>query len=285
MRKFKYLLSSLMSLAFLGCSKPKGYDFLVYYGEPPKSMEVLDKYDILILEGEYKWSLPDHLKPKSFGYISVGELSSYRPFYSRFSGADWIVEANPDWPKSYRVDFRSEEWQSFLLNEWIPSLVEKGFGGLFFDTAETPLYLEDMWPTKYAGNQEALENFTAKVRKRYPKLKIIINNSLATVEVMGDKVDYLLLESLNASFDFEKETYKKSDSTWRAGRISRIQEIQKMHPHVQILSLDYPGKNQELFDYSCEANSKLGFKSFMGHVGLNTLPGEPLSETSDKKEK
>ena len=70
MKKFNYIVSSLLSLGFLGCSKPKGQDFLVYYGEPPKSIEVLDKYDLLILEGEYDWKLPEHLKPKSYGYIS-----------------------------------------------------------------------------------------------------------------------------------------------------------------------------------------------------------------------
>ena len=83
---------------------------------------------------------PDSLAPEFLikssnilfiGYLSVGEVESYRWYWQTVKGKPWILDHNPHWPGSRYVDVRAQEWQELLLSREIPRILEKGYQGVF----------------------------------------------------------------------------------------------------------------------------------------------------------
>ena len=48
-----------------------------------------------------------------------------------------LGERNPNWPESRYVTLKGGEWEKILLKELIPSVVSKGYRGVFLDTADS----------------------------------------------------------------------------------------------------------------------------------------------------
>ena len=69
-----------------------------------------------------------------YGYINIGAIEEYRPYYGRFKGATLAVYEN--WPDERWVDVSSSAWQDFIVHELGKRYARMGFDGFFLDNAD-----------------------------------------------------------------------------------------------------------------------------------------------------
>jgi cysteinyl-tRNA synthetase len=116
------------------------------------------KYDLFIIDMEAnqsKLAVEDlerlKLKPQGgrrlvIAYFSVGEAEVYRDYWkSEWNDKlpDWICYENENWEGSYLVKYWSKEWHD-RIKEMLNRSINAGFDGIFLDTIDTYLYLEEV---------------------------------------------------------------------------------------------------------------------------------------------
>lgn len=69
-----------------------------------------------------------------YGYINIGAVEEYRPYYERFRGATLAVYES--WPDERWVDVSSPAWQDFIVHELGKRYAHMGFDGFFLDNAD-----------------------------------------------------------------------------------------------------------------------------------------------------
>lgn len=157
---------------------------------------------------------PDHISPKAqfpgvatkfYGYISVGEVNESRPYWNSIRGAAWVLAANPNWPGARGVDIRALAWQKLLLGTVVPELARNGFNGVFLDTLDEALRLEDENPKRFRGTRKTLVQFIRSLKADFPKLGILPNNGLAILQDIGDVIDGVVIEDFYTRYNFEKK--------------------------------------------------------------------------------
>ena len=67
-------------------------------------------------------------------YINVGSLENYRDYYDEYK--DLALGVYENWEDEVWIDVSDERWQSFILNELAPALIEKGVDGFFVDNCD-----------------------------------------------------------------------------------------------------------------------------------------------------
>lgn len=151
--------------------------------------------DVAILESG-AFQFPKSTGPIPIGYVSVGEANESRPFWPAVKDKPWVIEANPEWPGAHRVDFRSEEWRSLILQSVIPGVLEKGYKGIMLDTLDVAEYLESSAPARFSGNIRAAEDLILAMREKFPDMLILTNNGLPLLGRVGAAVDGAVVEDL-----------------------------------------------------------------------------------------
>ncbi len=118
-------------------------------------------------------------------YLSIGEAEEYRYYWD--PDASYLLEENPDWAGNWYVDFSSREWQSLIIDDYIPRIRAKGFDGLYLDTLET-YHLEDRYP---ACSQEHMTAFVENISTAYrsPSFYLIAQNGLEIAADIAPSVD------------------------------------------------------------------------------------------------
>lgn len=71
---------------------------------------------------------------KVFSYINIGSLENFRDYYDEY--ADLALGAYEHWEEEVWIDVSDVKWQQFVVNELIPSLIEKGIDGFFVDNCD-----------------------------------------------------------------------------------------------------------------------------------------------------
>lgn len=196
-------LTSLFSLP--ACDKKPPTRWLVYYGDNLPE-ENLKNVALAILEPD--WITPkDYQKPQTLfiGYLSVGEVHNQRSYWPKISQKSFVIEPNPDWEGAWRLDIRSSEWQDLLLNRLIPEILNKGYQGIFLDTVDTAIYLEEKNTSKYAGSKEALIAFIKAIHQKFPDIVILPNNGLEILDDIGGVIQGVVVEDLYTHYDFIKK--------------------------------------------------------------------------------
>jgi len=252
---------------FLSCS-PQKTQWLVYYGDKITEHD-LAKIDIAILE-------PDHISPKKFspsqtkyiGYVSVGEAEEYRSYWFDIAGKDFILEKNPNWEKNHLIDIRSKEWQDILLNKIIPPILNKGYDGLFLDTIDTAIYLEDTQAEKFKGSKKAMVDFIKTLRKKYPQIIILPNNGLELILEFARDIDGVVVEDLYTRYDFTKKQSVKTpqkDSEYKEKILANFKNFYKKPIYNILYSEDF---NSDLAKHGILESEKRDFNWYLTTVDL-----------------
>jgi polysaccharide biosynthesis protein PelA len=205
------LIVLVLLFAFWWSKRDKPYRWIIYYGSGLTTNN-LKTVDLAILEPSNiaASDYPSLTNTKFVGYMSVGEASESRLYWKDIHDKDFIIEKNPDWEGAWRVDVRSEEWQKILLEKVIPEILAEGYDGVYLDTVDTALYLEQKDPSKFRGSKRALVEFVQTIRKNFPKIMIIANNGLEYLEYYGSEIDGITVEDLYTRYQFTDKTYIKT---------------------------------------------------------------------------
>ncbi len=207
--------------------------------------------------------------PLHLVYLSVGEAEMSRWYWRKVRGRAFLVEINPDWEKSVRVDIRDKAWRDILFEEEVPRLLALGYQGFMLDTLDTPLYLEAREPARFAGSRRALAQFVREIRKKFPHIVLLANGTEALAEV-APYVDGYVTESLFATYDSPNQGYRRTtvaERTWRVAQVNAaLSRVWR-----PVFSIEYASDNA-LSDWAIRESLKHGFRPYVTNRNVDRLP-------------
>lgn len=250
--------------------------WIVFYGvDAPESL--LAKYDIVILDYRYKGAVKNIISAgsKVCGYISLGEINSSDPVFTDLD-RNALLERNPNWTGTYRVDVRHPAWQALVLEKQIPGIISSGFNGLMFDTLDTPPFLERSDVNRYRGMSAAAIKLVAKIRSRWPDLMLISNRGYAILPDIVLDVDAIIAESLLSAPDNDSDGFSWVDQKQVELQLSLLEPAKVRRDPLPILSLDYWDPNDlktvaEIY----RKERALGHHPYVAPRLLNQIIAEP----------
>jgi uncharacterized protein (TIGR01370 family) len=244
------ILRALVTLAAGSCkpsnwlamkaASAQGVKWLAFYGETADEQE-LSRYDLVVLDPMFKGSkdMIAHAGARLCGYLSLGEISTTDGRYGQLDPAA-LLEANPAWPGTRRIDIRDRSWTNLVLDESIPTMVEAGFTGILLDTLDTPPYLERQDPRGNRGMVQAAINLVIAIRRAYPDILLIMNRGYDLLPNVADSLDGLVVESLlTTAKTSEVVSYRWNEQAEITLQLSLLAPALNRRVRLPILSLDY----------------------------------------------
>jgi uncharacterized protein (TIGR01370 family) len=204
-------------------------------------------------------------------YLSVGETDTRWPNWPSLRDQPFVVEPNPDWPASVRIDIRDQRWQEMLLRDQMRPLLERGFDGVMLDTIDTAPYLERKDPGRFSGSRQALSAWLRRLREQFPRAIVVANGGEALVDV-APFVDAFVVEGVFSLYDAGRRTYRATtdaERTWKLGAIARAQAAAPR----PVFSIEYADVGDvALSNWAHEESVRHGFRPYVGVRDLNTAP-------------
>ncbi len=173
------------------------------------------------------------------GYLSLGEVESYRPDFAGVRDAGYMLMENPNWPGSYFVDIRDKRWTERIVKRLAARVWDQGFHGFFLDTLDNPPHLERTDPVRFKGMTQAANDLVQTLRAAFPKAQIMLNRAYELFEASADKVDFILAESLRARFDAGSKTYVYTPEDEYREHLRQLRGAKGRNPALHIMTLDY----------------------------------------------
>jgi polysaccharide biosynthesis protein PelA len=214
--------------------------WIAFYGQTADE-QVLSSYNMVFLDPAFKGSIAAVAKAGAHvcAYVSLGEIRISDTFYDRVDPAA-LLEENPAWPGTRRIDVRHQSWKELVLGEIIPFIVAKGFTGLLLDTLDTPPYLEELDPNGKRGMRQAAVDLVHAIDKSYPNMLVIMNRGYALLPSVVENVDGIVAESLLTTTDHSGDSkFKWNEPSEVAMQLSLLAPALNRQPRLPILSLDY----------------------------------------------
>ena len=258
-------------------AKSQSVPWLVYYNDKAP-LDALMAYDLLILDSQYHPPLaPLSGRGKTlYGYLSVGEVERHRPHFAAVEAEGLVLEENRNWEGSFFVDGRDGRWTERVVEDLVPAILESGFDGVFLDTLDNPLYLQEREPDVYAGMVDAAANLVEAIRAHHPSIRIIVNRAYGILDRIAPFIDGVLGESVYASYDFETKTYSLVDASLYRQQVEILQSVARNHSHLRVLTLDYwdPEDADGIRRIYAEQRGN-GFDPYVATIALNEIIPEP----------
>lgn len=214
--------------------------WVVFYG-PSADDSVLSAYDIVILDTMFQGSIPTIAKAgaRVCGYLSLGEIKTSDAYFRRLDPAA-LLESNPAWPGTRRIDIRQQSWKELVLGEMVPSLIAQGFSGFLLDTLDTPPYLEQLDPIRNRGMRQAAVDLVRAIRTAHPGMLVIMNRGYALLPSIIASIDYIVAESLLTRPGLQQpQTYEWNEPAEVALQMTLLAPAMHRQPVLPVLSLDY----------------------------------------------
>lgn len=271
-----WLFLGVLLLVLAGCAMPRpappAYkNWAVYYGANAPA-ESFKGYDLLVFDADQH---PDIATVKAQGsevlaYISLAEIAEYRAYATRFIDQSNISIGYNDTWKSHVIDVRAPQWQEFVVKEWLPSILAKGFDGVFLDTIDTALY----WQQKDEKNQHmdrAIIDTIIKMRSAMPaKKRIMVNRGFDILPDIARDIDIVLAESILVDAEAKENTYF-SDEIYQH-YVDILQELKQKHSHLAIFALDYPRTiDKTAWLHICRRHQAHGFTPYISTMDLQQI--------------
>jgi uncharacterized protein (TIGR01370 family) len=244
----KKLFISVALASSLFASPP----FMIYYGDKTP-IKTLEKFDVVVLDPE---SYPDvkAMKNMTYGYVSIGEVENYKPYYKKAIDLKVVGKENPNWKGSYSVILKPRKWQQIIIDDVIPTIRAKGYKGIFLDTVDSLV--------ENNQSKNDIAEFINLIKSKYVDIKVMVNRGFDVLDLVN--VDSVLYESTITTYDFDKKKH-----TWHPA------EVKNWLPKTKktIYSVDYWTSSDKVNIEKIykEAISR-GYKPLVTDINLNTIP-------------
>lgn len=224
---------------------------LIYYGSNAP-IKYLNKFKVLILDPDIFSLNVKSLRSIKLGYLSIGEVQKSRKYFNYVKNLGILLKENPNWHGSYFVSLKGGLWKDFVVYYLIPSIISKGYDGVFLDTVDSLL--------SHVKDKNRIVLFINSIKQRYPFIKVVINRGFEILDKV--KVDGVLLESTITSYDFKKKKYYFVKNNVKMPR-----------KKVKVYSLDYWNLNDiKTVKKIYKIALKKGYKPFVSEITLQKLP-------------
>ena len=252
--------------------------WLVYYSntEPTRTF---NPYSLLILDGRYHPPLrPLAESGKTLvGYLSLGEAAKDYTYFGALQSEGLLVRPSSTWQGNYYIDIRDPRWRARVCESIIPEILARGFHGLFLDTLDNALHLEQTDPAKYKGMNEAGAQLISAIRCRFPKILLVLNRAYTLLDTVVTDIDVALGESVYATFDFQRKKYCLVDAGLYKTQVTMLQAAVRKRPGLRIFTLDYwdPSDAEGIARIYKEQRSN-GFSPYVATIDLTRIVNEPV---------
>ena len=251
--------------------------WMVYYSDAAPA-DAFDAFGLLVLDSEAPPSLAA-LKDRGkvlLGYISLGEVASYRAWFEDLSRQGLLLAENPNWKGSFYVDLRDRRWTKRVIEEIVPAILFEGFDGLFLDTLDNPIHLERVEPETYAGMTAAAARLVRTLRLHYPTIPIMLNRAYPLLPEVEDAIDMALGESVYADYDFETGTYGLVDPETYRLQVEFLTAARARRPELRVMTLDYwDPEDTEGIRRIYEVERANGFEPYVATIALDRIVPRP----------
>ena len=147
-RRMKTVLCVLLALAVtagVACAAEPEKDYGVFLSET-EDLARLGDYGTVVIDAQYftKEEIAAFRDGgrQVYSYLNIGSLEDFRDYYETYK--DLTLAPYENWEEEYWINIADPRWQSFLLDEAAPALLEKGIDGFFVDNCD--VYYQ--FPTK-----------------------------------------------------------------------------------------------------------------------------------------
>lgn len=249
----------------------------VYYSAAAPADEFLS-YDLVVFDADAHPALPPLTDRgvKVLGYVSVGEVASYRRYFKAVRTQGLLLDENPNWSGSFAVDLRDQRWTTRLVSEIVPAILQQGFHGIFIDTLDQPLHLETTSPSKFKGMRNGAVQLIRELRRRYPGMVIMVNRGYQILPEIASSIDIALGESVRTTYDFATKRYRRVSDSDYAWQVQWLRKAKAAAPTLQLFTLDYwdPSDTANIAAIYAQQRAA-GFVPYVATIELNRLIPEP----------
>ncbi len=263
---------SLLGTSFaFGKSKTQVSSWSCYYGQKDRTEDLI-QFDLAVLAVDGQNPVPlRKAGVKCLVYVSLGEVSVSGPYYLEAKERGLLVRYNENWD-SWVVDIRRPEWKAMLIEQIIPDALKAGYDGLFFDTLDSPIDMQNRDPDTYKGTERSAVELIKEIRKSFPKLLLCQNRGFEILGRTAKSIDYLLIEGLSSSMDIATQTRTDVSNADRDFLLSKTDTALKENRKLVVLSLDYvpfddAAETAKAFEYS----RKQGFVPYVSTPALDQV--------------
>ncbi len=265
MRLTKYIvvLAGILLIVGYTLKQENRSGVLVCYGK--LNPDKIRGYQYVILESDLYSTFDVKLIKKqnelSIAYLSVGEVSPHRSYYSAIKGK--TLGKNQIW-ESYYLDLNDLETREVLFQQ-VDKIIAKGFEGLFLDTVDA---FGTWGPLKDQAG--AYISFIAELKNRFPSLHIMQNSGYTLLDKSNEYINSIAIESIYTDYDFKKSHYRMRDEKSQKERVDILRDVNSKYD-IPVIVIEYvrtEKMRKKLQDKI--TNSKWHF--FVGQIDLAELP-------------
>jgi polysaccharide biosynthesis protein PelA len=272
-----FICYPVRSFSATQCSQsPPMTHFLVYYGSGQD--RIIASADVVVLDSsrDVRPLRAAGTSAMLLGYLSLGEVTSVSPFFSKLQKAGAALTQNQNWPGSWMVDFRASAWQDLLITEIIPGILGRGFVGLFLDTVDDAQYLETLHPDTYKGMIEAAAELIRRIHNQFPAVPLMLNRGYAVLPKVATELTMVMGESIRTTYGSHPGEYRltsEQDYLWQR---NALLESCALNQRLQLFALDYWNpKDQPGIARLYAIERANGFVPYVATPSLDQIVPEP----------
>lgn len=273
---------TLLNLLFLFgqsilCGQEEPKRWAVTYAKDP-DFGKFEPYSLIVLANEVS-SIVKRLKDSNkiaLGYLSLAEIAKSNAYFSEAEQKRLLLEENKNWPGSYVIDIRKPEWVALVIEEMIPQVLFHRFNGLFLDTLDNAIHLEEKEPEKYKGMREAAINLVKGIRHHYPGIILMLNRAYDILPEVAALINIELGESVYTTYDFANKKYVVVPSEEYQHQVEILQKAKEVNKELEVYTLDYWNPDDsEMIRKIYEAERGNKFIPYVSTIELQDVIAEP----------
>jgi uncharacterized protein (TIGR01370 family) len=250
---------------------------MVYYGSKEPA-ETFQSYPYVVFDSRYHPPIASSRRPgaKVAGYLSLGEASPDYAYFGELQRQGLLARPSATWAGNYYVDLRDRRWRARVCEELIPWILRKGFDGVFLDTLDSALALEESDPAGFSGMAAAAVDLIAEIRRRNPAAVVMLNRAYKLLPAVEAYVDVAVAESVYRTFDFAGKRYIPVNEAAAAQQVAWLQAAQRRRPELLVFTIDYcDPKDAVAIRRTYEVERKHGFCPYVASIDLANVVREP----------
>ena len=131
------LRPALLSLAGCAAAEPEETSYGVFLSVT-EDLRSLAQYETVVIDAQYftKEEIDAFRREghRVYSYLNVGSLEIFRDYYETYR--DLTLAPYENWEEEYWIDVSDSRWQSFVMRELTPALLQKDIDGFFVDNCD-----------------------------------------------------------------------------------------------------------------------------------------------------
>ncbi|WP_299078775.1 endo alpha-1,4 polygalactosaminidase, partial [uncultured Fretibacterium sp.] len=187
-----------------------------------------------------------------YGYLNVGSLEAFRPYYGRFKR--FVLGRYENWDGEWWVDVSAAPWRDFVVSELAAEYVRKGIDGFFVDNCDVYHYRRSR--RIFDGLSEVLRRLSGY------GLEVLINGgdeyATAALEEYGSIAG--LFSGVNQETVFTRINFDKLN--FETGAFGRSREEDRQYFLSYLEKMEGAGAKIRLLEYTRDADTAREIERF-----------------------